>query len=120
MQLCCLWPYFVPSSPLQERAELKERARIAEEAEAERKNRVTVTVDLLGRRVLMAQEAEPSAATSSAASDAAAAAAATSREIPQVCCIFEAAMLYQQLHVRLPACLADASAFGASLTSHPA
>lgn len=68
---------------LQERAELKERARISAEAEAARAKRVTVTVDLLGRRVLMAQEAEPSQDPVSAASDAAAAAAATSREIPQ-------------------------------------
>ena len=65
---------------LQERAELKERARISAEAEAARAKRVTVTVDLLGRRILMAEGAEDPA---SAASDAAAAAAATSREIPQ-------------------------------------
>ena len=68
---------------LQERAELKERARISAEAEAARAKRVTVTVDLLGRRILMAEEAEPSEDSTSAASDAAAAAAATSREIPQ-------------------------------------
>lgn len=67
----------------QERAELKERARMSAEAEAARAKRVTVTVDLLGRRVLMAQEAESSQDPVSAASDAAAAAAATSREIPQ-------------------------------------
>eukprot|EP00891_Asterochloris_glomerata_P002235 jgi/Astpho2/2235/Aster-03216 len=67
----------------QERAELKERARMSAEAEAASAKRVTVTVDLLGRRVLMAQEAESSQDPVSAASDAAAAAAATSREIAQ-------------------------------------
>ncbi|KAF6256730.1 hypothetical protein COO60DRAFT_84811 [Scenedesmus sp. NREL 46B-D3] len=46
----------------EERAELKRRAEAEEAAAAARRNRVTVTLDLLGRKVLMAEGPDGSAA----------------------------------------------------------
>jgi hypothetical protein len=41
-------------SALQERVELRRRAQLEEEAAAARRNKVTVTLDLLGRKVVVA------------------------------------------------------------------
>eukprot|EP00887_Chlorella_sp_A99_P006420 scaffold3.g6420.t1 len=75
----------------EERAQLRARQREAEAAEAARRNKVVVTIDLLGRRVLMADEEQEgggaagarAAAAAAAGEAAAAAAAATLEEAPQ-------------------------------------
>ncbi|KAK9864652.1 hypothetical protein WJX84_010913 [Apatococcus fuscideae] len=69
----------------EERQQLRRRRQEIEDAEAARRNHFKVTLDLLGRRVLMADD--PEAAELEGASqqrqDAQVAAAATAREIPQ-------------------------------------
>ncbi|KAK9836814.1 hypothetical protein WJX74_008665 [Apatococcus lobatus] len=69
----------------EERQQLRQRRQEIEEAEAARRNQFKVTLDLLGRRVLMADDPEAAelAGPSQERQDAQVAAAATAREIPQ-------------------------------------
>ncbi|BDA48892.1 probable activating signal cointegrator 1 at N-terminal half [Coccomyxa sp. Obi] len=71
----------------EERQQLKDRQRAIEEAEQSRRRAVTVSFDLLGRQVIMAEDEQRAssniAAAAANARDAATAAAVTAAEIPQ-------------------------------------
>ncbi|KAK9826176.1 hypothetical protein WJX81_003659 [Elliptochloris bilobata] len=67
----------------EEREALKAQERAAQEAEEARRRRVVVTLDLLGRQVLMAEDAQPSGAAQEAAQLAGVAARDTAAQAPQ-------------------------------------
>ncbi|CAL5222964.1 g5405 [Coccomyxa viridis] len=67
----------------EERKQLKAQEKAMQEAEEARKRTVRVTIDLLGRQVIMADDKEAGASSQENSQLAASAAAATAAEIPQ-------------------------------------